>query len=200
MVSLRVAQEIALTEAEGPGRRYAIWTQGCRLRCPGCCNPELFDAGGGRSESVATLATRVSSAASEHKLEGLTLLGGEPLDQLEATAQLCAHIAAAGLGVIIFTGYTLTQARNMPHFSSLWENVDTLVDGPFNHHERTTSPIRWLGSNNQRARHRTARYANATDWRGPNHAEIQVRPDGSVTVHGFPSEVQHVMGWLHPSR
>ena len=39
---LRVAQIVPFTEAEGPGRRFALWFQGCPLRCPGCCNPEML--------------------------------------------------------------------------------------------------------------------------------------------------------------
>ena len=37
---LSVAQIVSCTEAEGPGKRFALWFQGCPLRCPGCCNPE----------------------------------------------------------------------------------------------------------------------------------------------------------------
>ena len=35
-IRLQVAQIVSCTEAEGPGRRLALWFQGCPLRCPGC--------------------------------------------------------------------------------------------------------------------------------------------------------------------
>ena len=41
---LRVGARVPVTRAEGPGARYALWLQGCSIRCPGCCNPHLFDA------------------------------------------------------------------------------------------------------------------------------------------------------------
>jgi anaerobic ribonucleoside-triphosphate reductase activating protein len=46
--TLRVAQVVPCTEAEGPGRRFALWFQGCPLRCPGCCNPEMLPFEGGQ--------------------------------------------------------------------------------------------------------------------------------------------------------
>ena len=46
-VVLSVAQIVPFTEAEGPGVRFALWFQGCPLRCPGCCNPEMLPFEGG---------------------------------------------------------------------------------------------------------------------------------------------------------
>src|ERR1700677_380389 len=43
---VQVAQIVAMTEAEGPGRRFALWFQGCPLRCAGCCNPEMLPFAG----------------------------------------------------------------------------------------------------------------------------------------------------------
>jgi anaerobic ribonucleoside-triphosphate reductase activating protein len=40
--SLRIAQILPSTAAEGPGRRFTLWFQGCPLGCPGCCNPEML--------------------------------------------------------------------------------------------------------------------------------------------------------------
>ena len=42
VLEVRIATRVCDTEAEGPGRRWALWVQGCPLRCPGCCNPELL--------------------------------------------------------------------------------------------------------------------------------------------------------------
>ena len=39
---LNIAKIIDVTEAEGPGLRTAIWTQGCLKRCRGCCNADFL--------------------------------------------------------------------------------------------------------------------------------------------------------------
>ena len=41
MAYLNLASIRLCTESEGPGRRLAIWVQGCERRCPGCCNLDM---------------------------------------------------------------------------------------------------------------------------------------------------------------
>ena len=36
---LNLASWLPCTEVEGPGKRAALWVQGCDKRCVGCCNP-----------------------------------------------------------------------------------------------------------------------------------------------------------------
>src|SRR2546426_8964001 len=75
-LSLSVAQIVPCTEAEGPGRRFALWFQGCPLRCPGCCNPEMLPFEGGTRLALADVIEQVRTAIAEHAVEGITLLGG----------------------------------------------------------------------------------------------------------------------------
>src|SRR4051812_11728950 len=70
---------VAATEAEGPGLRFALWFQGCPLRCPGCCNPEMLPFEGGTPLTLAEVLGRLDAAVAEHGVEGVSLLGGEPL-------------------------------------------------------------------------------------------------------------------------
>src|SRR5256885_12043171 len=85
---LRVAQVVPCTEAEGPGRRFALWFQGCPLRCPGCCNPEMLPFEGGTAMTIDEVASQLSESAARNGLEGITLLGGEPLAHAAAGAAL----------------------------------------------------------------------------------------------------------------
>jgi anaerobic ribonucleoside-triphosphate reductase activating protein len=186
--SLRIAHRVAITEAEGPGRRFALWVQGCSLDCPGCCNPELFDPAGGDAIPVVTLFAEVAAAAEEHDLEGLTIVGGEPLEQLEGVAALAAVARPRGLGVLLFTGYTWDEAAQRPGFSELSANVDTLVCGPFD--PRLREPLSggraFIGSTNQELHHLSDRYAASALWRRPAAMELRISPTGEVEASGDP--------------
>lgn len=198
-MDLRIAHHVSCTEAEGPGRRFALWVAGCTLRCPGCCNPELFDPAGGHAVAVEVMAEQIIEAAAELELEGMTILGGEPLEQLVPVAALLATVGrlaearSLDLGRIVFTGFTLEEARRRPGFGELWARLDTLIDGRFDAGRPEPEPARggrrYLGSTNQRIHHRTGRYADPARWAGPRTAELQIRTDGTLSAHGFPSEV-----------
>src|SRR5262245_22503121 len=109
---LRVAQIVPCTEAEGPGRRLALWFQGCPLRCPGCCNPEMLPFEGGEAMPLAEVLSQLRAAA-ELGVEGITLLGGEPLAHADGAAALARAVHALGLSVMVFSGYTLAEARRL---------------------------------------------------------------------------------------
>src|SRR5437899_6904307 len=91
-VVLQVAQIVPCTEAEGHGRRFALWFQGCPLRCPGCCNPEMLPFAGGQRLSLEEVLAQVRATAAEHGVEGVTLLGGEPLAHAPAAAALARAV------------------------------------------------------------------------------------------------------------
>src|SRR5947199_9112677 len=77
--TLRVAQIVPCTEAEGPGKRFALWFQGCPLRCPGCCNPEMLPFEGGTMMTVEEVVALLKQSVKGNGLEGITFLGGERL-------------------------------------------------------------------------------------------------------------------------
>jgi anaerobic ribonucleoside-triphosphate reductase activating protein len=123
-VELVVGQIVACTEAEGPGRRFALWTQGCSIRCEGCCNPHLFTDRGGERVEISALLSRIGATPG---IEGISVLGGEPFDQREPLAALCEGVRALGLSVMVFSGFTLEQL----HGSAALQHIDILVDGPY---------------------------------------------------------------------
>jgi anaerobic ribonucleoside-triphosphate reductase activating protein len=186
MTPLRCAGWVPCTGAEGPHLRFALWVQGCTLACPGCCNPELWSASGGHEVAIEDLVRAVLAAKAEHGIEGVTIVGGEPLEQIEGVAAFARALADHGLGVVVFTGLTLAEARTQPGFAALWSSVDTLVDGRYRARRRDDAR-RWVGSTNQTLVHRTTRYADAALWHGEKTAELVRAGDGRLRVVGDPA-------------
>ena len=131
---LQIAQFVPCTEAEGPGRRFAIWLQGCPLRCAGCCNPEMLSFAGGEAMIVADLADQIRSTAETAGVgEGITLLGGEPMAHAASASVLAGEIQRSGLSVMVFSGFTLEEIRERQDagMDALLAATDILVDGPY---------------------------------------------------------------------
>lgn len=187
-LTLRIAQIVPCTEAEGPGRRLALWFQGCPLRCPGCCNPEMLPFEGGRLFSLADVVRQLQGSAAEHQLEGITLLGGEPLAHAAAGAALARAAHDIGLNVMVFSGYLLEEARRMADaaVAELLAETDILVDGPYVR-ELPETRRRWIGSSNQRI-HFLSDRCDPQDprWLARNTLEVRLR-DGELSVNGFPA-------------
>jgi len=116
-------------------------------------------------------------------VEGITVLGGEPFDQPLAIASLAREAAAAGLGVICFTGYTIESLRSREP-SNLLRHVDLLVDGPFLADAPDTKRA-LVGSTNQRFIHLSDRYADYKPDGAPNRLELRIQPSGHTEVAGF---------------
>ena len=194
--TLQVATIVDETEAEGPGRRWAIWLQGCTIRCPGCCNPEMFDARGGTAHTIAALVGRSGAAA----VEGITILGGEPFEQAAAAADLAEAVRARGQTVMVFSGTALAGLRarasgdrNAARFLAA---IDLLVDAPYDRDRPEPAPPlgrRWIGSTNQTMHFLSAAYAEDDPrLRAANGIEIHVAATGAVTINGWPSADQLV--------
>jgi anaerobic ribonucleoside-triphosphate reductase activating protein len=185
---LRVADVVASTEAEGPGRRFAIWLQGCPLRCPECCNPEMLSFSGGHLVAIEELVRQIESARHNDGIEGITLLGGEPTAQAEAAGELAAAVKRLGLSVMLFSGYTLRELKEKRDsaIERLLGATDILVDGPYLR-ELPDTNRRWIGSRNQVIHFLSSRYrADDPCWQMPN--SIEIRLDGrELSINGFPA-------------
>ncbi len=187
-ITLQVAQIVACTEAEGPGKRLALWFQGCPLRCPGCCNPEMLPFEGGQRMAVGEMLEQIEEAMNQHGIEGITLLGGEPLAHVPGAAVLVREVRKRDLSVMVFTGYTLEEANMLPDpaVRELLAHTDILVDGPYLR-EMPESERRWIGSSNQSIHFLTDRYWDDDPcWRKPNTLEIRLQGN-EVTINGFPA-------------
>ena len=121
----------------------------------------------------------------EFGIEGITLLGGEPTEQAVPATALAIAARHMGLSVLMFTGRLLEEIRADPQLTPLIENIDLLVDGPFNN-DRIETIRRWIGSSNQRLHVLSNRVvADDPRWYGSNTMEIRLI-GGRVYVNGYP--------------
>jgi anaerobic ribonucleoside-triphosphate reductase activating protein len=148
---LRVHRIIPVSEANGPGKRYVIWVQGCSIHCDGCSNTDTWDFEGGEGWDVDDL---VKDILSRDNLDGATITGGEPLDQAPAVTELCKKLINH-TSIFLTTGYPL---KDLIHdFSKgalpwvcgdrILANVDILCTGPFEKDKVCSGE--WRGSSNQ---------------------------------------------------
>lgn len=181
---IRVARIIPHTTAEGPGNRYAIWVQGCSIRCDGCFNPHLWTASGGTPTSPESLA----QDATETGVDGITLLGGEPFEQAPALARLARLAQEAGMSVMTFTGRLYEDLRAIadPDIHALLHATDLLVDGPYLADQPDLSRP-WVGSTNQHFHFLTDRYRHLEDrlTELPDRIEVRIAPNGEICLNGW---------------
>src|SRR5262245_17271767 len=100
--SLRVHAFLPSSRANGPGLRAVLWTKGCSLGCPGCFNPQTHAFTGGERVPVEALFGRLVDRGDA--IEGLTVSGGEPLQQFRPLLVLLRRVREqTPLSVIVFT-------------------------------------------------------------------------------------------------
>lgn len=147
---LRIAGTVNDSIVDGPGIRFAIFTQGCPHHCEGCHNPHTHDFEAGE---LVTLESLLEKVKANPLLDGVTYSGGEPFCQAEQLYILGTEIKKLGLNIVTYTGYTfeyLTEhANSQNYYNELLSVTDYLVDGPFELDKRNIL-LRFKGSSNQR--------------------------------------------------
>jgi len=168
--------------ANGPGRRFVIWSQGCTLGCAGCFNPDTHPLAPA-AQSLSPQDVLHLVLAERASLEGVTLTGGEPLEQPEAVADFGRRLKAhSDLGIILLTGFTRTEIESDPARAAAVASVDLVVAGRYVAARRLASGLR--GSTNKAYWFRTDRYTVA-DLTAVPEVEIQIGVDGSLVLTGM---------------
>ncbi len=110
--------------ADGPGVRFVIFVQGCRMRCAYCHNPDTWKIGGGEEMSADELIGRALKYKSYWKKGGgITVSGGEPLLQIDFLCELLKKAKEKGIHTTIDTaGNPFT--REEPFFGKFRELME----------------------------------------------------------------------------
>jgi anaerobic ribonucleoside-triphosphate reductase activating protein len=187
---LRIHQFLPYSRANGPGVRAVIWVQGCTLGCPGCFNGLTHPAAGGELVSVDSLFTQIATLGDS--IEGVTISGGEPLQQRAGVAALLRRIKAeTALSVILFSGFSWQEIGRMgrhnlqsdPTFPlALLHDVDVLIAGRYDEKQHLARDLR--GSANKTSYFLTGRYS-AADLETTPPAEVVITPQGDIIMSGI---------------
>lgn len=178
-IFLNVHSKINSSVANGPGVRSVIWVQGCSIGCDGCFNPSTHsETSGGDWVSVDELVSWVL----DQSVDGLTISGGEPFQQLDGILKLSRSIRMAGLSVIVLTGFTSAQVNAMVNEKDLSESFDVVVAGPYRSSKRIAASLR--GSSNKEFLFFSNAYSEK-DFDLLPEAEVVIEADGTILVTGI---------------
>lgn len=143
--------------ANGPGVRVTLFVSGCTHHCPGCFQPETWSFDYGQPFTQEAQQKIVSLLKPDY-IEGLTLLGGEPLEPQNQRVLLPFVEAIKELfpnkTIWAYTGYVLEELLLRTSTDGvitelLLSLIDILVDGPFIE-EKKNLRLQFCGSSNQR--------------------------------------------------
>ncbi len=167
----------------GPGLRRVLWTQGCSLRCKGCWNKEMWEF---NKNSYVEIDDLVADILTDKELEGITLLGGEPLDQFEASLELLKKIKTQSqLSIILYTGYEIPEIFQT-NKQEIIPFADILITGRFEPSQRNLQTNGSLiGSDNQQIIFISKRYSKK-DIPEKNQVEITLS-HSEISILGYPA-------------
>jgi len=115
-----------LSSVNGPGLRLTLWVQGCALNCKGCFNQSTHAREASTLMSVHELAKKINAM----DIAGVTLSGGEPLDQATALEQLI-HAVDGEKNWILYTGYTPKEIFQNEAMIRVVKAVDLTLAGRY---------------------------------------------------------------------
>ncbi len=168
------------SKSNGPGVRAVIWFQGCTIGCPGCFNPQTHDPGAARETGVEELAAKIVGLGGS--IDGVSISGGEPFQQPEPLLALVQALSAAGLSILVFSGYPLAVLREQTLGPEILRHVDVLIAGPYVQGRHCGTGL--LGSSNQRIHLLTDRHG-PSEFAGLPRSEAILHLDGSVSITGI---------------
>lgn len=136
--------------ANGPGVRQSLFLAGCHFRCQGCWNPESWNPRAGKQVDQA-LIDKILEDGEHSAIQGLSILGGEPLDQIDTTLNIAKQYRSKfpERNIWLWTGHTIDEVYDSPELRPILDLVDTVVDGRFILAQRNLK-LQFRGSSNQR--------------------------------------------------
>ena len=144
--------------ANGTGVRVSVFVSGCTHHCKNCFNQEAWDFNYGK-EFTQKERDKVISELNHSYIEGLSLLGGEPLEHKnqQGLLPLLRQVKQKfpDKNIWCYSGYKFEDDimgkmnKNGEETPELLSYIDVLVDGKFEEDKKDIA-LRFRGSSNQR--------------------------------------------------
>ncbi len=120
-------------------------------------------------------------------ISGVTLLGGEPLQQPANTLWLLQQLRSeSSLSLVLYTGYTRKELQDKQLLGSLERSCDLIITGRYEQALRDIH-LQWRGSTNQELIY-PANSRIQTAPRAVNEVELIIDQSGTLTILGYPDE------------
>ena len=135
--------------SNGPGVRVSIFMQGCTFNCKNCFNKDTHDFNGGKEFNDETIERVLDLCDNEH-IEGLSILGGEPMhpNNIDGTTKLAKAFKEKfpNKNVWAWSGFSYDEDLKN---KEVVKYLDVLIDGRYDD-ELSNPTLKWKGSENQR--------------------------------------------------
>jgi anaerobic ribonucleoside-triphosphate reductase activating protein len=180
---MKIHRYLSSTTVNGPGKRFAIWVQGCSRNCAGCFNSETQDKTGGEEMSVDEIMNLVP-----HGVDGITISGGEPFLQAKELAELLELVSKQNLHRLVYTGFTYEELIAMKNDSvdKCLLFTDMLIDGEYKEAFPQRHPL--AGSGNQRVlilEQGKIVLEKEAEYGVSRNGEFIIDSDGNIAITGF---------------
>ena len=144
--------------ANGEGVRVSLFVSGCNHHCKGCFNECAWDFNYGNKFTDENINEVINYLDHDH-IEGLTLLGGEPLEYInqEGILPLVKRVKERfpNKNIWCYTGFDFEKdvvekmSKNNETTKELLNYIDVMVDGKFEEDKKNLK-LKFRGSSNQR--------------------------------------------------
>ena len=185
--AFNIAKIVSHSHIYGPGTRFVVWFQGCRLACKGCWNQEMWSF---RPNILLEREQLLIKILNTQDIEGVTFLGGEPMHQYDNLRWLLEKIKQkTQLDAFVYSGYEENEIAGDERYDWLFSLADILVLGRYVEASRNTY-LQWRGSENQEV----ILFDQRTEgWRGGkskniNEVELIIDEQGGLDILGYPDD------------
>lgn len=139
----------------GLGCRVTLWFAGCSRHCQGCHNEHSWNYNQGKEFTSEEVQNKINELVSERYINGITLSGGDPLDQ--DNKSLCDLYdflvnfkkSYPNKDIWIYSGGIFDELIKNENICNILKISDVLIDGPFVK-ELYDRDLAFRGSTNQR--------------------------------------------------